>query len=134
MVLILSLYSFSSGDFESRYQTATAEASSCWNSFYEKHDSKFFKDRAWLFTEFKRLNPTNSPILTVLEVGCGNGSNVIPLLEASKNSEDYKVYACDFAEKSVEMVSQNETVKAAGERANIFRHDLSSEDPIPVRK
>ena len=106
--------------------------SGCWDAFYEKHDSKFFKDRAWLFTEFPRLNPEISPKLSVLEVGCGNGSNVIPLLEASKECPDYKIFAFDFASKSVEMVKNNEKVIAAKNRSDIFLHDLSSDEKIPV--
>jgi len=120
-----------SGDYESRYSEARENASSCWNAFYEKHESKFFKDRAWLFTEFSRLNPKNSPNLTVLEVGCGNGSNVIPLIEASKNCENYKIFGCDFAPKSVEMVQENLTVKNCKNRVKIFLHDLASDENFP---
>jgi len=104
--------------------TALKDPSDCWNSFYEKHESKFFKDRAWLFTEFPRLNPTNSPNLKVLEVGCGNGSNILPLIQAANNCENYKIFGCDFAPKSVEMVKENETVKNSN--AQIFLHDLAS--------
>ena len=67
-----------------------------------------------------------------MEVGCGNGSNVVPLLEASGHCPAYKIHACDFAAKSVDMVKNNEKVMAAGSRANIFLHDLSSDNEILV--
>ena len=35
----------------------------------------------------------------MLEIGMGNGSNILPLIEASKNMESYKLYGCDFAPK-----------------------------------
>ena len=46
----------------------------------------------------------------------GNGSNVLPLIEASKENQNYKIYACDFAPKSVELVKNHELVVNAGER------------------
>lgn len=81
-----------SENVEERMKVAGETASENWNCFYEKHENKFFKDRSWLFTEFERLNPKNSPELTVLELGCGNGSNVVPLLEATTSHQNYKVF------------------------------------------
>jgi len=123
-----------SGDHESRYSEAKERAAECWDLFYQKHESKFFKDRAWLFTEFERLNPSNSPELVVLEVGCGNGSNVIPLVEASKNNPKYKIHCCDFAAKSVDLVKENELVKVNSDKVNVFLHDLASDEAIPVEE
>lgn len=37
-----------------------AEASQYWDKFYRKHQSKFFKDRTWLFMEFPELLPSNA--------------------------------------------------------------------------
>ena len=81
-----------SENVEEKMKVAGETASENWNCFYEKHENKFFKDRSWLFTEFERLNPKNSPELVVLELGCGNGSNVVPLLEATTSHQNYKVF------------------------------------------
>ena len=95
----------------SKYSVACGALSANWDAFYTNHSTKFFKDRAWLFTEFPRLDPKVCSEQVVLEIGCGNGSNILPLIEASRDMEEYRLYGCDFAPKSVELVSQHELVK-----------------------
>uniref|UniRef100_A0A8C5DUL1 tRNA N(3)-cytidine methyltransferase n=1 Tax=Gouania willdenowi TaxID=441366 RepID=A0A8C5DUL1_GOUWI len=76
------------------------EASLHWNSFYEVHQDRFFKDRNWLCLEFPELFPLavkdqtgssqESPqtfafpgqhaSFRILEVGCGVGNSVFPIL------------------------------------------------------
>ena len=64
--------------------------------FYQKI---FWNNSFQLFTEFAKLDPKVVPSQVVLEIGMGNGSNILPLIEASKNMENYKIYGCDFAPK-----------------------------------
>lgn len=74
------------------------EAASFWDSFYGNHESKFFKNRKWLTREFNELldgTLSGDPFasgpeictrkdakLRVLEVGCGAGNTVIPILDS----------------------------------------------------
>ncbi|KAH7662896.1 tRNA(Thr) (cytosine(32)-N(3))-methyltransferase protein [Dioscorea alata] len=51
-----------------------------WRSFHRRHSSgKFFKERRYLLEEFPELRRSDS-FAKVLEVGCGNGSTVLPIL------------------------------------------------------
>lgn len=72
-----------------------AKANEQWNKFYSIHENKFFKDRNWLFTEFPELifdnesaKPSSSSSLdervAVLEVGCGVGNTVFPIIRCNK--------------------------------------------------
>lgn len=120
-----------SGNFEDRYETARSNLAANWDSFYANHDNKFFKNRAWLFTEFTNLDPKIRPDQTVLEIGMGNGSNIIPLIEASQDMPEYRMFGCDFSRKSVEIVQEHELVKNSKDKVNIFQHDISTEEEFP---
>ncbi|CAN1233395.1 tRNA N(3)-methylcytidine methyltransferase METTL6 [Linum perenne] len=77
-------------------EEAEARDSNAWQSFHIRHSSgKFFK-------EFPEL--VTSPQFTkVLEVGCGNGSSVIPILRGNKN---ISVYACDCSNQTLVRVKE----------------------------
>ncbi|KAL0552679.1 hypothetical protein IC582_011797 [Cucumis melo] len=54
--------------------------SNAWSRFHLRHSSgKFFKERRYLLKEFPELVSCKK-YCKVLEVGCGNGSTVIPIL------------------------------------------------------
>lgn len=76
-----------------------------WDEFYKCNKEKFFKDRMYLGREFPMLDPATAdatfPWKTCMEIGCGVGNTLVPLLRAFP---DRKFYASDFAPNAVEML------------------------------
>ena len=84
-----------------RYQK---DAGRNWDLFYKRNTTNFYKNRHWLVREFPELvpegadpadagpdtgaasdpavDPTDAKPKTMLEVGCGVGNAIFPLLEA----------------------------------------------------
>ncbi|XP_015644557.1 uncharacterized protein [Oryza sativa Japonica Group] len=77
--------------------------SEAWTSFHRRHTcGKFFKERRYLLKEFPELlNSKDSA--KVLEVGCGNGSTVVPILRSSPSTT---VYACDCSKETLEKANE----------------------------
>ncbi|KAG8566723.1 hypothetical protein GDO81_013348 [Engystomops pustulosus] len=140
---------------QEEYET---KASNYWDDFYTIHENKFFKDRQWLFTEFPELSskhmgqsdidreqiqdsnmdrgdeskdPGSSATYRILEVGCGVGNTVFPILQTN-NDPGLFVYCCDFSSTAVEIVKSSPNYDPS--RCFAFVHDLSDENssyPIP---
>ncbi|KAB5529464.1 hypothetical protein DKX38_019545 [Salix brachista] len=80
-----------------------SEDSEAWKRFHHRHSSgKFFKERRYLLKEFPELVSCRE-FSKVLEVGCGNGSSVIPILRGNK---DIIVYACDCSSETLERAKE----------------------------
>ncbi|KAM9296279.1 tRNA N(3)-cytidine methyltransferase METTL2A [Gastrophryne carolinensis] len=123
-------------------------ASNFWDDFYTIHENRFFKDRQWLFTEFPELSsnrrpraeeetqpgqdfPGSSAAYRIMEVGCGVGNTVFPILQTN-NDPGLFVYCCDFSSTAVDLVKSNPQYDSS--RCLAFVHDLSDEKssyPMP---
>lgn len=100
-------------DFQAR--KLETEARKHWDLFYKRNETRFFKDRHWTTREFEELLAGSSPsgedagggsgLKTMLEIGCGVGNLVFPLIE--DGHRDYFIYACDLAPRAVELVKQH---------------------------
>ncbi|CAO3563243.1 unnamed protein product [Mortierella alpina] len=107
------------------------EAAENWNKFYAKNENKFFKDRHWLRIEFPELFhmiEAEAGEKNVMEIGCGAGNTMFPLLIESKNPKLF-VYACDFSSTAVEVVKNNPEYDPA--RGKAFVWDLAADDIPP---
>ncbi|KAI8464188.1 MAG: hypothetical protein J3K34DRAFT_526399 [Monoraphidium minutum] len=106
------------------------EAGAFWDHFYRRNGDKFFRDRHYLDKEWPTL--LEGP-LVVLEVGCGVGNTVFPLLEANPQ---ITVYACDFSPRAVQIVQQHPAY--ASGRATAFVADMARDalaapaGPVPA--
>lgn len=84
-----------------------------WDLFYKRNDTRFFRDRHWTTREFEELlsgaveeKPKERVSKRLLEVGCGVGNFVFPLIE-DKHNINYFIYACDFSPRAVQFVMEN---------------------------
>lgn len=80
-----------------------------WDLFYKRNDTRFFRDRHWTTREFNELISDARESNTkraLLEVGCGVGNFVFPLIE-DKFNKNYFIYACDFSQRAIDFVKQN---------------------------
>ncbi|CAG0891298.1 unnamed protein product [Darwinula stevensoni] len=123
------------------------EADKFWDKFYGVHQNRFFKDRNWLFTEFPELEVHSALVgqqelmessyegcvsrRQILEVGCGVGNTVFPLLSTLPD-DDLFVYCCDFSPVAVNLVKENPAYDT--KRCHAFVCDVSDPDaevPFP---
>lgn len=131
------------------------EASKYWDKFYKRNTTNFFKDRHWIDREFEELkakrsnssdptssdNPSQQPLsssdssvcgnsnfIRALEVGCGVGNTVFPLLEANP---DLFFYALDFAPHAIQLLKEHKfyisSGRCSGHVVDITKDELPTE-------
>jgi len=74
------------------------------------------------------FDPFQAGEKAVMEIGCGAGNTMFPLLRESKNPKLF-VYACDFSSTAVEVVKSNPVYDA--KRGKAFVWDLAGDDIPP---
>jgi len=95
-----------------------------WDIFYKKNQANFFKDRHYLIREFPELEPPDgAQEHAVLELGCGAGNTVFPILESDAR---IKVHCCDFSPRAVDLVKQH--TNYTPDRVNAFQCDITKKD------
>jgi methyltransferase-like protein 6 len=85
-----------------------------WHEFYKRNKTNFYKDRHYLHVVFPELAPDyprcdTTSTVRMLEVGCGVGNAVIPLLEIHPR---LAVVAVDFAKSAIELLSAHPFTEA----------------------
>lgn len=86
-------------DLSSSAPSTFSNTSHAWERFHTRHSTgKFFKERRYLLKEFPELLQCDENC-KVLEVGCGNGSSVLPIL---RGNQRVTVYACDCSSEALE--------------------------------
>lgn len=111
---------------EFRANQLERDAKKHWDLFYKRNDIRFFKDRHWTTREFDELlglgGKENQSIL--LEVGCGVGNFVYPLVEDKLKFQ--KIFACDLSTKAIELFKSHTLFDPATMKA--FQTDITLEN------
>lgn len=98
-----------------------------WDTFYEMHQDKFFKDRQWIFSEFPELLATleaSSPPSAIFEVGCGVGNAVVHIINSCHNS-NLHIYCCDLANNAIDILKKREVFGGEkGSQITAFQADI----------
>ncbi|KAK2962259.1 putative O-methyltransferase 3 [Blattamonas nauphoetae] len=98
-----------------------------WDKFYNINKSNFFKDRHWLTREFPQLlSGSESERKCLMEIGCGTGSTIYPLV---KSNPFLFCHAFDFSKHAVTLVHTHKRYRP--DRVNGFVWDISKA-PIPL--
>ncbi|GMM48667.1 tRNA(Thr) (cytosine(32)-N(3))-methyltransferase [Pichia kluyveri] len=103
-----------------------------WDLFYKNNQVNFFKDRKWLEIEFPEIFKClkeDAGEKTILEIGCGVGNTMYPILEKNKNPK-LRVFGCDYSDVAVELVRSNENFELLNKSGNAFSSvwDLANEE------
>lgn len=109
-------------------QTLEKNARKYWDLFYKRNETRFFKDRHWTTREFTDLLGANTPYKRILlEVGCGVGNFIFPLIKEGLN---FHVLACDLSSKAIEIVQKHELYNS--ENMRVFQTDVTTEDILSI--
>ncbi|XWS26435.1 hypothetical protein CRYUN_Cryun26dG0032200 [Craigia yunnanensis] len=98
------------------------DAKKYWDQFYRRHQDRFFKDRHYLDKEWDQYF-SGSGRKVILEVGCGAGNAVFPLIATYP---DVFVHACDFSQRAVNLVKAHKDFTET--RVSAFVCDLTIDD------
>ncbi|XP_078173588.1 S-adenosyl-L-methionine-dependent methyltransferases superfamily protein [Carex rostrata] len=99
------------------------DAKKYWDVFYRRHQDKFFKDRHYLDKEWGHyFEAEEGEKLVVLEVGCGVGNTIFPLLSTYPS---IFIHACDFSPRAIDLVKQHKDYSQ--NHVNAFVCDITAD-------
>lgn len=96
-----------------------------WDIFYKNNGNRFFKDRHWTTREFSELLGNSVQQKHILEIGCGVGNLIYPLLSDGLNAI---FYACDFSPRAIECLKSNPLYNSS--LINAFTCDIVTDELI----
>ncbi|KAJ8751455.1 hypothetical protein K2173_016665 [Erythroxylum novogranatense] len=99
------------------------EAKKYWDVFYKRHKDRFFKDRHYLDKEWGQYFTGAGGEKVILEVGCGAGNTIFPLIATYPG---IFVYACDFSPRAIDLVKTHKDYSNA--HVSAFVCDLTIDD------
>jgi SAM-dependent methyltransferase len=100
-----------------------------WDSFYGKHNSgDFFKPRRYLTVEFEKFLSKCEAGSTVLEVGCGHGCSMFPIIKTFP----VQYIATDYSEEVLFILKGVDGYDSS--RCSVERWDVTLPPPLLVTK
>ncbi len=103
---------------------AVAKSGKRWDAFYKSNQTNFFKDRHWVEAEWPEISSAASGV--VLDVGCGVGNTMFPLMQVNAGLH---FRAFDVSATAVQLVRDNADFDPS--RIDVFVCDVTRE-PVPV--
>ncbi|GJQ08659.1 hypothetical protein GpartN1_g450.t1 [Galdieria partita] len=110
------------------------ESKKNWDLFYKRNGVRFFRDRYWTLNETEQdgfydllkswtdAAESEGRVLYMLEVGCGVGNTLFPILGLN-NSICF--YACDISDEAIRLLQENPVFDS--KRIHCFVSDVSKE-------
>ncbi|TYJ38404.1 hypothetical protein E1A91_A05G440900v1 [Gossypium mustelinum] len=98
-------------------------ATKFWDNFYKRHKNKFFKDRHYLEKDWGQYfsdDANSANVKVLLEVGCGAGNTIFPLIAAYP---ELYVQACDISPHAVALVKAGQTFTVEIQSHAEFKED-----------
>lgn len=115
-----------------RNDNMNKHAQDAWNSFYQRHQVGFFRDRHYLPKEFPN-EFQSSPTATItcktwMEMGCGVGNAVLPFLEESSVHmvQGWTIHAIDLSAVAIDLLQQDERWIQTLERRKQYESNMAS--------
>ncbi|KAE9027946.1 hypothetical protein PR003_g2950 [Phytophthora rubi] len=104
-------------------QQLAKEAKDKWDVFHQRNNGKVYKPRNYLVKEFPELYAPERDVVEVLELGCGYGSAIFPILAECANVH---AQVCDFSAHAIEILKKNPEYDA--NRCRAFVCDIAQEE------
>ncbi|KAG7385581.1 Methyltransferase-like protein 6 [Phytophthora boehmeriae] len=104
-------------------QQLAQEAKDKWDVFHQRNNGKVYKPRNYLVKEFPELYAPDRGAVEVLELGCGYGSAIFPILAECPNVH---AQVCDFSAHAIGILQQNPEFDAS--RCRAFVCDIAQEE------
>ncbi|CAI5742700.1 unnamed protein product [Hyaloperonospora brassicae] len=108
-------------------QQLAKEARDKWDVFHQRHNGRVYRPRNYLVTAFPELCAPERNAVDVLELGCGYGSAIFPILATYPN---VRAQVCDFSAHAIRMLEQHADYDAA--RCRAFVCDIVQEELVGV--
>lgn len=94
-----------------------------YNSSYE-YLGRAYKPRNYILKEFSEIRARLDQKLVVLEIGCGHGSCILPILKELPKAQGF---ACDFSRQAIEYLERSSMYEEVHARCQTFLHDATKD-------